>query len=322
MGFWNKRKLRNRRVERCQILDVKIRSHQARAERLRLASSVVGVVLGTGAGLFLLYHCGLWLLEEGVLRNEAFAISSIDVQTDGQVPISELRRRIEVSPGDNLLALDLGRVKRDLELEPWIEGAVVERIFPHTLRVRVTEREPMARIYAFQPRRSGAGYDPVVFHVDPAGYVMRPRGQAAPNASPGSDDEYLPTLAGINTAELKPGQRLESPLAHAALRLIAAFENSPMFGLVELAQVDLTGPDILRVSTRQGTGVTFGVDTFETQLRRWHTIHEAGLRLGKAIASLDLSMTNNLPAKWIEASAVPPLNPKSVKPSRTKKKHV
>jgi len=321
MGFWNKRKLRNRRVERCQILDVKIRSHQARAERVRLASSVVAVILGSGAGLVLLYHLGLWILEEGVLRNEAFAIRSIEVQTDGQVPIAELRRRIEVSLGDNLLALDLSRVKRDLELEPWIEEAVVERILPHTVRVRVTEREPIARIYAFQPRRSGEGYDPVIFHVDPAGYVMRPRAQAA-NANPSPDDEYLPTLAGINTAELKPGQRLECPLAQAALRLIEAFEGSPMFGVVELAQVDLTGPDILKVSTRQGTGITFGVEGFQTQLLRWHAVYEAGLRIGKAVAALDLSITNNLPARWIEASAIPPLNPKSVKSSRTRKKHV
>ena len=321
MGLWPKRTLRNRRVERCQILDVKIRSHQARAERLRLASSVMGVILGTGAGLFLLYHFGVWILEEGVLRNEAFAVRVIDIQTDGQVPVAELRRHIEVAPGDNLLVFDLGRVKRDLELEPWIAEVVVERVFPHTVRVRVTEREPIARVYAFQPRRIGKGYDPAILHVDPAGYVMRPRASSA-LAAPAPDDEYLPTLAGINTAELVPGQRLESLLAHAALRLIEAFENSPMFGVVELAQVDLTGPDILRVNTRQGTEVTFGVDNFGIQLRRWHSVHQAGLRTGKAVASLDLSITNNLPARWIEASAVPPLHPRTVKPPRLKKKHV
>jgi hypothetical protein len=322
MALWHKSKPRNRRVERSEILDVRIRSQQVRAQRLRVASSVVAVFLGTAAGLALVYHVGLWILEEGILRNEAFAIRAIEVQTDGQVPIAELRRRIEVKPGDNLLAVDLSRIKRDLELEPWIAEAVVERVFPHTVRVRVMEREPIARVFAFQPRRAGGGYDPVVFQVDPAGYVMRPRRQSASNVSPAAEEEYLPALAGIDTAELKPGQRLESPLAHAALRLIEAFERSKMFGVVELAQVDLIGPDILLVRTRVGAEIIFGLDDFDSQLRRWHAVHEAGLRLGKAVVSLDLSITNNLPARWIEAASAPLVSPRSVKPAHGKKKHV
>ena len=46
---------------------------------------------------------------------------------------------------NNLFALDLSRVKRDLELVPAIESADVERILPHTLKICVTEREPIAQ---------------------------------------------------------------------------------------------------------------------------------------------------------------------------------
>jgi hypothetical protein len=44
--------------------------------------------------------------------------------------------------------------------------------------------------------------------------------------------------------------------------------------------------------------------------------------MSKAIGTLDLAVTNNIPARWLEASAVPPAAPKSAKLLRLKKKHV
>ena len=49
-----------------------------------------------------------------------------------------------------------------------------------------------------------------------------------------------------------------------------------------------------------------------------------GLRFGgfTVNGTLDLAVTNNIPLRWLEASAVPPAAPKSPKPLRPKKKHV
>jgi len=58
----------------------------------------------------------------------------------------------------------------------------------------------------------------------------------------------------------------------------------------------------------------------EHQLRRWHKIFIEGQQFSKAVASLDLAVTNNLPVRWLEASAVPPASPRSSKLPR--KKHV
>ena len=38
-----------------------------------------------------------------------------------------------VRTGQNLMALDLTRVQRDLEIQPPIQFAAVERVLPHTL---------------------------------------------------------------------------------------------------------------------------------------------------------------------------------------------
>ena len=75
------------------------------------------------------------------------------MQTDGVISVDQLRRWAGVKPEENLLALDLARVKRDLEMVPLVQSVSVERILPRTLRIRITEREPIAQVNVPRPRR-------------------------------------------------------------------------------------------------------------------------------------------------------------------------
>jgi hypothetical protein len=60
----------------------------------------------------------------------------------------------------------------------------------------------------------------------------------------------------------------------------------------------------------------------ESQLRRWHDIFDLGQKMSKAVASLDLAVTNNVPARWIDSSALPPVTPRPPKILRLRKKYV
>jgi cell division septal protein FtsQ len=106
--------------------------------------------LGTSL-IFFLTLFGLWrggdaLIKHKIYENPFFAIERLEVETDGVLAAEQIRTWAGVRPKDNLMALDLARVKRDLELVPAIEGVVIERVLPGTLRIRVTEREPIAQI--------------------------------------------------------------------------------------------------------------------------------------------------------------------------------
>ena len=57
-------------------------------------------------------------LRRLLYENPAFATHHLDVETDGVIAREQLRRWAGVKLEDNLLALDLERVKRDLELVP------------------------------------------------------------------------------------------------------------------------------------------------------------------------------------------------------------
>jgi len=79
---------------------------------------------------------------------------------------------------------------------------------------------------------------------------------------------------------------------------------------------------VLQVTTSQKAQITFSLGNFETQFRRWRIISDQFQQWGKAIASLDLSISNNLPVRWVAAAALPPAPPHPPKASRPRRNHV
>jgi cell division septal protein FtsQ len=318
--MWFSSKKRNRRHERDYTLKVKMRANEVLATRVSKVARGLAVFTAMALIFFFGWRGGEWALDEFVYSNEAFALERMDIQTDGIIPLDLLKRWSGVKPGDNLLALDLGRVKRDLELVPLIEFASVERILPHDLKVRVTEREPVAQIFVIPNSASSASQAPVLFQLDASGYAMIPLANSIAGSREGSD--WLPTLTGLKSSELLPGRKVESKEVQAALALITRFEKSPMFGLADIRSIDVSVPQILQARTGQGGEVTLNMGNLDNQLRRWRLIHDLGHRTNKTIASLDLAVSNYVPVQWLEASLAPAFKPSLPKLSRYRKKHV
>lgn len=315
------RKQKNRRLSRGHVLDVKLRSDQVRAARMRLGALAFGLIFGTVFGLYVLWRIGEWAMNRLVYENRAFAIAQIETYTDGIITPDQLQRWANVKVGENLLALDLARVKRDLEMVPLVGSVSVERILPRTLRIRVSEREPAAQVNVPRPNARG-GVEVAVFHLDPDGYVMLPLDPRHRTTPANQPDDPLPVVTGIGAHDLQPGKRLELPQVQAAMRLVTEFAHSPMAGLVDLKRIDVGAAEVLVVTTGQGAEVTFGLQDLNRQLRRWREIHDVGQRMNKSLASLDLAVTNHIPARWLQISTGPVTAPKAPKALRTKRKNV
>jgi len=232
-----------------------------------------------------------------------------------------LRRWSGVRPGQNLLALDLARVKRDLEMQPIIASVSVERILPGTLRLRISEREPVAQVTVPAPR-PGGGLDLKTFQIDADGYVMLPLDPRQRAVPPTQADDQLPLILGIPAGDLQPGRKLESVQVQAALKWIDVFESSPMANIVDLKKIDVLSPEVLIVTTGQGSEVTFSLDNFDQQLLRWQKIYEECSRSNKTIATLNLAVTDNTPLRFSDAGAVPLPAPKTIKPQRIRRRNV
>ena len=316
--MWFRREQKNRRLHRFHVLDVKLRSDQVRATRTRLAALTAGVLFGTVFGLYLLWRTGEWALDKFVYENSEFAVQHVEVKTDGVIAPDQLRRWSGVKLGDNLIALDLSAVKRNLELVSTIGSVSIERILPRTLKISVTERDPVAQVNI--PRADSSGRIAVaVFQLDADGYVMQPLDPRLCVIPLAQVNDQLPVVTGLNVYQLQPGHRVELPQVQAALELVGAFDHSPMAGLVDLRRIDVSLPGVVVVTTGQGGEITFGLNNLEQQLWRWREIYDLGQRMNKAVASLNLAVSNNVPVRWMEAVAAPSASPRTVNPANTRR---
>jgi len=164
--------------------------------------------------------------------------------------------------------------------------------------------------------RQGGGLDVAVLHLDVDGYVMPPLDPRLRTTPLNGLEEPLPVVTGVNALELQPGKRIETPQVLSALKLVQKFQESSMASVLDLKRVDVTSPEVLITTTSQGSEITFGLQDLDQQLLRWREIYEKGMHYNRAIASLDLAVTNNTPARWMEASLQPPAPVTPHKPSK------
>lgn len=318
MFDWIGGRRRNRRFgERGHLLDVKLRASQARAARLRVFGAGVLIVFSLVAA----WRGSLLLLDTLIYKNDAFAIQQIEVQTDGVLTSETIRHWAMVKTGQNLMALDLARVQRDLEMQPPIQFAAVERVLPRTLKLSVTERVPVAQTLITLGRADG-GVEQAIYDFDEDGYTLQPLDPRW-RATPPPAGERLPILVDVQAGDVQLGRQTESPQIRGALQLISELDHSPMAGMVELKSINVGVPEILQVTTSQGAQITFSLNHFDAQLRRWRLIQDQFQKWGRAITWLDLSIANNLPVCSVALNGAPlPQPPQPAKPPRTKKKHV
>lgn len=313
------RKTVNRRVERRHGLQVRVRTDVARAQTARRVGRVFFSVGGTLLALLIFWRGGEWVLQNIFFDDQSYALRKIEIQTDGLLTTDEIQRRAGVKPGQNLINLDLARIKRELERVPMIRSVTLERALPGTLRLRVTERLPVAESQLTRTRPDGS-VQFTTYRLDAEGMVMPLTDPRQP--PPGTAPVQYPLILGLDPAELVPGQKVRSHPARAALRLVAAFEESAMLGVDDLQRVEVVSPDILQVSTYLGAQVTFATVNLERQLARWRVVFDFGQSRQLHLAALDLAVTNNVPARWLDASTVPP-PPREPRPARTRtRRHV
>ncbi len=99
---------------------------------------------------------GAWLVSAALQEDprripvaaKAVSMKAPELETtrDGVLDQAWLARTLELKSGVSLMELDLGRLRERLLLQRQVLTADVTRIFPDRLKVRITERSPIARI--------------------------------------------------------------------------------------------------------------------------------------------------------------------------------
>jgi len=298
MGFPKRQK--NRRVVRQNILDVRVRTREARAARWRLAVAATALALGVLTVLFGLWRGGEFALNRFVYSNPAFGLRHLTVDS-GVLPVEMVQLWSGLKAGDNLMQLDLERVKDDLELVPVVASASVQRVPPDAIRIQVVPRVPVAEILESHPRLEG-GSGVVRYYLDSRGYLFQLPPLREGVLRPLLVVESLPRITGLPSHGVVANRSLTRANLKAALKFAETFRQSSMAQVLDVISIDLATPEVFVVHTTAANRVTFALENIEEQLARWRRVYDFASGQGRAIASLDLSVTRNVPLVLKEPS--------------------
>lgn len=106
---------------------------------IRLMNAIANVI-GALAMLVLVAFIVMW-----VARQPLFAIRGIDVDGDvGRNSVATIRANALPRLAGNFFTLDLGTARRAFESVPWVRQAVLHRVWPNKLQVRLEEHRAVA----------------------------------------------------------------------------------------------------------------------------------------------------------------------------------
>lgn len=115
----------------------------------------------------------------------SFAVRTIEIEGAVHTPRAALAKATQPYTGLNLFQIDIARVQRDLGGLGWVRRIDIEKKLPDTLRIKITERKPVAL----------ARIGDRLMYVDA-------EGAAFAELSPRVGDDDLPLIADAEGAEL------------------------------------------------------------------------------------------------------------------------
>lgn len=157
----------------------RLRRNQRRihAQRLLLILRNAGLAATLVAG-------GVWAWRH-TQSDERFAVRTIEIDGAVHTPRAALDVVTQRYVGLNLFQIDIARVQHDLRGLGWVRRIDIEKKLPDTLRIKITERAPVALVRTGETLR----------YVDDEGFDFA-------ELSPAVGDDDLPVISDAHDAEL------------------------------------------------------------------------------------------------------------------------
>ena len=90
-----------------------------------------------------------------ISKTTGLIVREVIVQGRSKTKKSALLQALQVSEGDNILAINMTKMKDRINKLPWVKSARVERHLPNKISLTLFERTPMAR---WQTNRNAQTY--------------------------------------------------------------------------------------------------------------------------------------------------------------------
>jgi cell division protein FtsQ len=116
-----------------------------RRNQRRIQVQRVLVWLRNGGLLAAIVVGGVWAWRH-TQSDPSFAVRTIEITGAVHTPPASLRQATRRYEGVNLFQIDIARVQHDLRGLGWVSRIDIEKKLPDTLRIKITERKPVALV--------------------------------------------------------------------------------------------------------------------------------------------------------------------------------
>ena len=205
--------------------------------------SLIAVLLAASA-LFMVGYAA-------VTRSDYFRTERISV--DGHVRLSRdaVLEQARISPGDNVLAVNLRLVRKRLLAHPWIASARISREIPETIRIHIEEHAGVAIVDLGRK------------------FLLNKRGKIFKEHGP-QDPGKLPVVTGITYSDLSLGDDAQGPALTQVmdvLRISRTKDSAVAYKDIQQVRWD---PEIgITLSVwNEGRTIKLGIGNFEQKYRR------------------------------------------------------
>ena len=167
-------------------------------------------------------------------------INNIEIEGARRLSRSLLLQQSKVDPGASLLAIRPGQVERALMAHPWIAKAEVSRKWPHSLHLKIQERDPVALVQ----------FGEELLYTDRQGMIFKP-------LSPG-DPHNFPVITGLTPEQFQhPAGDLPEIVAQAFQLMDVLKATQPPLNLENISEIHV---DLERGFTLYANGVGVALD--------------------------------------------------------------
>jgi len=253
----------NRRKQQKQRFDWRKFLHRG----LRVVQFGSSVALVVVAALL----AGRMLLDWGYFR-----VETVKVENNQRISAEELVALSNIKVGCGIFDLDLKRIGRKIEENPWIAKASVRRLFPRDVVIHVEERNPVAIL--------NLDY---LYYVDGAGEIFK--------LLEASDPLDLPVISGLQPEDLQqnPEQAKQTLLEAVGLIKNLAYRQTLNLEQVSELHVDQQGGYSL-LTYRGGVPIKLGYKNFTGKLDRLEKVFKGLQPRLLALACIDLNVDDRV----------------------------
>ena len=242
--------------------------------------------LSFGLLLISMLSFGLYWMRDRLYHSPRFDVAITEINGLQNIPQNQVLVKIRElqQPDRNLMRLDLDRLRRSLELIPWVKTVVVRRVLPDKLMIDIEEREPVAFARVAQG----------TLLIDGEGILLEnnPENLSQPDFPVilGMESGYVPEVLRRNRERIALYQQLIRSLNRGGAGLSR-----------DLSEVHLQDPGNVSVILNGDTVLVYlGRDGFQDKFRRYLAASKELKKKYRNLDSVDLRYRDQVVIKTLD----------------------